>query len=179
MFKIFKKPIIGIPIRYGLIAGVLGFALLMLLYYFNRHPFLILPFFDFRILLFSILIIFSLREVRDFYQEGVLHFWQGLIGSFTFTLTFATLTSLLIYLYTLLNPEFVSSYIELGLAQVKAIPQDSIDQLGKAAYQELLLNIPETNGYELARKYFFQSFMISLFLSIIISVVLRRQPKSQ
>jgi hypothetical protein len=179
MLKFFKLPIIRIPIRYGLIAGVFGFALMMLLYYFNRHPSLVPPFLDFRILLFSILIVFSLREVRDFHQDGVLYFWQGMIGSFIFTLAYAFLASLLIYLYTLINPEFVSSYIELGLEQIKRISQEDIDRLGKEGYQQLLVAIPKADGYFLASKYFYQSFMISLFLSIIISVVLRRQPKSQ
>ena len=177
MFDFFKRPIIRVPIRYGLIAAAFGFGLMMLLYYMNRHPILIPLIFDFRILLFSILIIFSLKEVRDYYQDGILFFWQGMIGSFIFTLTFALLCSSLIFAYTRWNPEFVTSFIQQGLQQARDIPKANIDQLGKDKYQELLASIPKTNGYLLARQYFFQSFIISLFLSIIISVVLRRQPK--
>ena len=179
MYNFLKQPIVRVSVRYGLIAAVFGFALMIVLFYINRHPFLVPLFFDFRILLFSILIVFSLKEIRDFYQEGILYFWQAMISSFTLTFTFAFLCSLFIYLFTVFNSDFVSSYIEIALQQAKDIPQSSIDQMGKEIYNNLLLDIPNTTGYLMARRFFFQSFILSFFLSLIISVILRRQPKSQ
>src|SRR6188768_786208 len=134
MFNFMKQPILRISMRYGLIAGVFGFALMIVLFYMDRHPFLVPLFFDFRILLFSILIVFCLKEIRDYYLGGILYFWQAMISSFTFTFVFALLCSLLIYVFTVFNTEFVSSYIEIALQQAKAIPQSSIDQMGKEIY---------------------------------------------
>jgi hypothetical protein len=174
-----KQPVVRVSVRYGLIAGVFGFALMIALYYMNRHPMLVSLFFDFRILLFSILIIFSLKEIRDYYQEGILYFWQAMIGSFLLTLTFAVVCSLLIYLFALWNSEFVTSFISLGLAQVKTLTEADIEQMGKQNYDAMLAAMPTTSAFSMARRFFFQSFIISFFLSIIISVILRRQPKSQ
>ena len=179
MFNFIKQPFIRVSVRYGMIAGVFGFALMIVLYYMNHHPFLVPLFFDFRILLFSILIIFCLKEIRDYYQEGFLSFGVAMIASFIFTVTFGLLCSLLLYLFILWNPELVTSFISLALEQARNISPDDIEQIGKAAYDELLANLPTTTGLYLARRFFFQSLIISFFLSLIISVVLRRQPKLQ
>ena len=175
----FKRPIVRIPVRYGLIAGLFGFSLMLVLYYMDRHPFLVPLFFDFRILLFSILLVFCLKEIRDFHQNGVLHFFQAMFAGFTFTLVFAFLCSLLLYVYMQWNPEFVSSFITLATAQAKTISQADMEQMGKGVYEELMASLQNTSGLYLARRFFFQSFILSFFLSLIISVILRSQPKSQ
>lgn len=171
------NPLIKVPVRYGIIAGVLGAILVAGLYYMGRHPYLIPVFFDFRIVLFGVFIFFSLKEVRDYYQEGVLYFWQGLIGSFLFTTSFAIVASTLIGLFILAFPEFLSDYIALSLEQLRGLPQDVIDRIGKEVYERNLQLLPSTNTTDLASLYFWQSFMIGLFISIILSVILRRQPK--
>jgi hypothetical protein len=172
-----RQPILRVSVRYGLIAAVFGFGLMVLLYYIHRHPFLVPLFFDFRILLFSILIVFCLKEIRDYYLDGILYFWQAMISSFVFTFTFAVVCSLLIYLFSSWNHDFVASFVSLAMAQAKTITPADIEQIGKKTYEELLTNLQNTNALFLARRFFFQSFIISLFLSIIISVILRRQPK--
>src|SRR5690349_4017593 len=90
------KPLVQVPFKYGMIASLVGFLLVVVLYYINRHPFLIQPYMDFRILLFGVFIFFSLKEYRDYYQGGILYTWEGLIGSFIFVSTFAVVASVLI-----------------------------------------------------------------------------------
>ncbi len=177
--KITESPIVKISIRNGLIAGLLGFVLLLALYFIGKHPFLFPVFFDFRIFLFGIFFIITLRELRDGHQEGILFFWQGMISCLLFTIAFAFVTSLLIWSYTQLNPAFLSNYIVTALDQIKAIPAEAIEQIGKKVYESNLKALPSTNGYDLAFHYFWQSFVISFFISLIISVILRRQPKNE
>jgi hypothetical protein len=167
-----------VPLRYGVIAGVLGAALVIGLYYMNRHPFLIPVFLDFRIFLFGVFIFFTLKEVRDFYYGGTLYFWQGLIGSFIFTATFAIIASASIGLFILVVPDFLESYITQSIQQLKLLPADVIERIGKDVFERNLKVLPTTNGFDLALLYFTQSFMIGLFISIILSVILRRQPKT-
>lgn len=171
------SPLVRVPIRYGLVSGIVGFILLLILYYTNHHPFLIPVFVDYRIALLAIVFIFALKELRDYYYQGVLHFWQGMLGTFLITLIFAVIASTALYFFATYNQEFVESYISLSLKQVQAFSDDDINQLGREVYDAGIASLKQADAYFLATRYFVQSFIISFFLSIIISVILRRQPK--
>ena len=172
-----KNPLFRVSIRYGLAAGVIGFTLLVILYYVGRHPFVIPVFFDFRIILFALILVFSLRDFREFHNEGILYFWQGMMGSFALTFFFALVSSTLLFVFASWEKEFVSSFIELTLEQAKSYPAEDIERMGKATFEAGLKSIRDADALYLAKRYFFQSFIISFFISIIISVILRRQPK--
>src|SRR3989337_745738 len=100
------KPLVKISMRYGVLAGFFGFALLVGLYYMGRHPFLIPVYMDFRIILFTVFIFFALREIRD-RQEGILYFWQGIFASFLFTLSYAILATLMLAVFINAVPDFL------------------------------------------------------------------------
>jgi Protein of unknown function (DUF4199) len=172
------RPFFQVPLRYGVIAGVIGLLLVVTLYYLNRHPFLVPVHFDFRIILFSVFLFFSLKEFRDYYQNGELYFWQGLISSFLFVATFAVVASTLIGVFATFVPDFVASYIKLFTNQLNTWKPEDIERVGKEAFERNLKQLPSTNAIDLAFVYFGQSFMIGLFISIILSVVLRKQPKT-
>src|SRR5690606_18925369 len=100
------NPLVKVSLRYGALAGIIGSGLLVALYYINRHPLVIPVYMDFRIILFGVFIFFALREVRDYYQGGVLYFWQGIIGSFLFTFCFSLIASIAIVVFVELVPAF-------------------------------------------------------------------------
>lgn len=178
MFDFFNRipPLVRVPLRYGIPVGVLGFVLVIVLYYINRHPFLVPVFFDFRIALFGVLFFFSLKELRDYHFGGLLFFWQGLAACFVFIVTFAVVSSSLVWLFGVLQPAFVERYVQLFLEQVKTFPPEIIERIGKEAYESNLAALPSTNAFDLAFLYFWQCFVIGFFVSIILSVILRRQP---
>jgi hypothetical protein len=176
MFK--KYPWVAIAARNGLIAGVVGMIMLVGLYYLGRHPFSIPPYMDFRIILFGVLLFFTLKEFRDYFQQGTLYFWQGMFMSLIFTTIFAFIAFLVIWGFAGWSPRFVSSYISLTLDQIKSMPAEIIERIGKTEYDRSIKALPFTRGIDLASLYFWQSFVISFFVSILISVILRRQPKT-
>ena len=171
------RPLFQVPLKYGTIAGVVGTILVIGLYYLGRHPFLIPVFFDFRIFLFGVFVFFTLKELRDYYYQGVLYFWQGVIGSFFFTVVFATVAAVGLAIFIAIVPTFLTAYIGQSVEQLKGLPADVIERIGKDVYERNLALLPSTNGIDLALLYFTQSFMIAFFISIILSVILRRQPK--
>lgn len=171
------KNLLKVALRYGIVAAIIGSGILVALYYMGRHPLLIPWYIDFRIFLFAIFIFFALREIRDYYQKGVLYFSHGIFASLVFTVTYAVLSSLAIYGFTALVPEFLTDYIELSLQQLKSFPPSEIEK-GKDVYLKALAALPSTEAADLALLYFVQSFGISVVLSIILSVILRRQPKT-
>lgn len=166
-----------VSLRYGVLAGFIGSGLLIALYYIDRHPLVIPVYLDFRIILFGVFIFFTLREIRDYHQDGILYFWQGIIASFLFTICFAVITSLAIALFIQVVPAFLTEYIDLTLAQMRSFPPEVIEAIGKDVYERNIEMLPSANASQLAVTYFVQSFLISLFISIILSVTLRRQPK--
>ena len=172
------KALVKVSLKYGIIASIIASVLLASLYYLGRHPLLIPVFIDSRLILFGVFIFFTLREIRDYYQSGILYFWQGIFSSFLFTLSFAILSSLTLAAFIRAVPDFLNDYIKLSLQQLRSLPPEVIERIGKDVYIRNIALLPATNGWDLALLYFGQSFMISLFISIILSVILRRQPKT-
>src|SRR5688572_26259046 len=172
------KPLVHVPLKYGAIASVIGILGVVGLYYMGRHPLMIVIYMDFRIILLAVFLFFSLRELRDLYQDGILYFWQGVVASSIFVSTFAILVSTAMYVFALAVPAFLDLYIKEATEMAKAMPKEVIEQIGKDVYERNLLTLPATNVFELSSKYFGQSLIIGTFISIILSVVLRRQPKN-
>ena len=171
------KPLLKVSLRYGVLAGIFGSALLIGLYYMGRHPFLIPVYIDFRIILFGVFIFFTLRELRDYHLGGLLYFWQGIMASFLFTVSYAAISTLALLIFMKAVPAFLSDYINLSIEQLRSLPPEVIESVGKAVYETNLKLLPETDAVDLALLYLIQCFLISLFLSIILSVTLRRHPK--
>lgn len=171
------NPMVKVPVVFGAIAGVLGGGLAIGLYYFGPHPFMIQPYADFRILLFGVFIFFTLKELREIHFNGVLYFSQALLASFVFLVVFALIGSTLIGSFAALNEKFLTDYIGQKSSELRNLPADIIEKIGKEYYDRNLATLPSTNSFDLATIYFTQSFAIGIFISIILSVLLRRQPK--
>lgn len=171
------RPIVKVPLRYGAIAGALGAVLVIGLFFMGKHPFLIEIYLDFRIFIFGVFIFFALRELRDYVYGGILYFWQGIIASFLFTLFFALVSSLLIGVFGSIENSFVTEFIRQSTEKLAIVKDELIERIGKDAYESNLRNLPATNAWDLAIHYYIQSFVIGTFIGILLSVILRRQPK--
>ncbi len=169
--------LVKVSLRYGVLAGIIGSGLLIALYYIDRHPLVIPVYLDFRIILFGVFIFFTLREIRDYHHDGILYFWQGIIASFLFTVCFAVIASLAIALFIQVVPAFLTEYIDRTIEQMRSFPPEVVEAIGKDVYERNIAMLPSANASQLAGASFGQSFLISLFISIILSVTLRRQPK--
>lgn len=167
-----------LTLRNGVIAGVLGFVFMVVLYYLGKHPFLFPLYFDFRLVLITVFIVITLKEYRDDHQQGVLYFSQGMIISLLFTFVFALVAGLMIGMFGYFVSDFLSSYISLATEQLRNLQPDMIEQIGKEAYENGINKLPSTRMTDLMLDYFIKSFVISFFVSIIISVILRKQPKT-
>ncbi len=167
-----------VTIRWGAIASMLAVSLLITMYYLGRHPLMIAPFLDFRIVLYGIFIFFSLREFRDYHQQGALYFWQGIVGSFILVTVAGTLSALLLWLFGTLETDFVPLYVRQMTEYLNNFQAEDIERIGKDVFESNLKSLPSTNMAQLASLYLAQSFVIGLFVSIILSVILRKQPKT-
>jgi len=173
-----NSPLFKVPLRYSLLGGVIGSLVIAVLYFIGRHPFLLPVIFDFRIILFAVFIFFSLKELRDYHLQGVLFFWQGMISSYVFIIVSALIGSLFTWCFAKWHTAFLSSYIEKLHEQMATYRDQIITSVGTEAYNEQLNKLPLTSPMDLAGDYFLKSMIIGLFLAIIMSVILRKQPKT-
>src|SRR5688572_1405497 len=101
------SPLISIGIQWGAMAGILAIVLVIAMFYMGRHPLMISPFMDFRILLLGVCIFFGLKEFRDVHQQGTLFFWQGMVASFVLVVVAATFASLLLLAFCSFESSFI------------------------------------------------------------------------
>ena len=170
-------PLVRIPMFYGLLGGLLAFGFVLLMFYNGKHPLYINPFFDIRILIIAILLVFSLKEVRDYFFGGILFFWQALFGCLVYLAAMILVSSGAMVLLGNYNEKFVLDYRKQGLEQIGLFSEATIEQIGKPAVDELKATLPTMEIGQIAQKYSFQTLIFGLFITIIISVILRRQPK--
>src|SRR5437879_3853156 len=149
----FQHPLFKIPFRYGLIGGVLGCAVIASLYYMGRHPFLLPVIFDFRIVIFSVFIFMSLKEVREYHQQGNLFFWQGMAGSYVFIGTSAIMGSIFTWCLARWDANFLPSYITKLIEQMSSFQKQIIESVGAEAYQQQMEKLPSTTAFDLASDY--------------------------
>jgi hypothetical protein len=174
-----KNPLFKIPFRYGLVGGVIASIVVAVLYYFGQHPFLLPAVLDFRIILFGVFIFFSLKELRDYYLQGWLFFWQGMMGSFIFVTTSALIGSIFTWCFAKWNSNFLPSYISKLQTQIISYKEEIITSVGAETYNQQLDKLPLTSPLDLAGDYFLKSMIIGLFLAIVITTILRKQPKPE
>jgi hypothetical protein len=174
-----KKPLIRVPLKYAFFGGILAFVLIVILHYFgSTHPQLYPIFLDFRILLFGVFIYFSIREFKDVENGGILHFWQGMAVGILCYLGIAWLVALGIIGLGEIDPGYLERYISETTDILLSNKADVIEKVGEEAFNAQIEALPSTTIFALAVDYFLKSMFIGLFLTIIISVILRKQPKN-
>jgi hypothetical protein len=174
-----KYPLFALPVRNGILGGILGTVLIISLFFLHLHPFLIPGILDFRIFLFPIMLIFILKEYRDFYGNGSLSFWEGMIMSFSFILSFAIVTFLTLWVFGLADPDFVTSYISLTEEHFKLFPPPITNSIQRGQFNYYMnTTLPSTTAIYIAWLFFWQN-LPGILPSIILSLILRRQPKTQ
>ncbi len=171
----FKNPILTISFRYGILAAFLSIVLFSILYFLGRNPLLIPSFLDFRLLLFPIFLVFSIRDFKENRNKGILHFWQGFSIGMLIVLIVAIVMGLYIYLLgSVIDPHFTFKYVHTTIQNILKLKEKIIAQIGQDQYNKTMQLLPTTTLFDLALDYFIKSFPLGIFLTILISLVLRR-----
>ena len=177
--KIISSPIVKVAARYGAVSGGLCIIFLITLFYMGKSPFLINPYMDFRVILFGVLLFFALKEVRDFYKGGFMEMWEGMATGLVFLVTTAIIAAIGILIFGAIQPALLANYISEASAQIQNYPEETVKQIGKEVLDRSLKELPGYTTSELASRYTSQTFIIGFFITVIISVILRRQPKPE
>jgi hypothetical protein len=166
--------ILKVSARFGGVAALLSITLFSILYFAGKNPMFIPAYLDFRLLLFPIFLVFSIRDFKEYRNNGVLHFWQG----FSVGILIVLIISLAMTLYILIlggwiDPSFTQKFITGTMQNIQHSKENIIAQVGVAAYNKTLELIPGTTLYDLAFDYFLKSLPLGIIITILISLVLR------
>ncbi|MBX7125695.1 MAG: DUF4199 domain-containing protein [Cyclobacteriaceae bacterium] len=171
-----NTPLVRIAVRYGAIAGILALAFVIAAYYAGTSPFFIPPYLDLRVLLIALLGFMTLKEVRDYHYNGILYFWQGLIACFILVTTLAVVSGCGIQLFGRWEEQFIPQYVQQATERINGLPPEAVQELGQTAIDEARRSLASLTVDRMAFKYASQTYILGLFISIIISVILRKQP---
>jgi hypothetical protein len=170
------NPIVYVPVRYGILAGIISMILFLILYFSGKNPFMIPALLDFRILLYPIILVFAIRDFKENKNGGILHFWQGMTVGLLAVLTGAFIMAIFIIVFGgLIQPEILSDYIRQMTEQINSLNEQVRESVGRQAIEKTLELLPATNIMDLSFDYFIKSLPYGVFLTIIISLILRHK----
>lgn len=171
-----NSPLVRLAGKYGLISAAALILGLVIIYYAGKHPLLINIVFDLRILIFALFIFIGIREYKQDYNSGMLHFWQGLSIGLILYISAALITSLFIWIFAgWLDVDFLSSFITTSMETLEINKQVIIESLGERNFNAAMEGLPTTTAGNLAFDYFLKSMPIGFILTIVISMLLRRR----
>lgn len=171
-----NNPLLFVPIRYSIYGSIINITALLLLFYTGRHPLLLSPLFDARLPLYLIFILFSMKIYRDQYNGGIMHFWQAMTVGIVNYMSMALIVSLFIQIFAgIESTHFLSSYIRLASDQMIANKAAFVETIGLSTFEDTMKQLPSTTALHLAADFLLKSMPVGLFLTIIISVFMRRK----
>lgn len=105
-----------------------------------------------------------------------MHFWQGMAMGMIAYLVMALGASLFIYIFSEISAtNFLVEYVRIATGQLVTNKELFIETIGEKTYTDTLAQLPTTQPIHLAMDYLLKSMPIGLFLTIILSVLLRRK----
>lgn len=178
----FKNSLLTVAVRYGVVGAVLSILAIAVMYYFIKHPLAVLvvnPLLDVRFPLYLLLIFAGLKEFKDYYGGGFLHFWQAMVIGVGIYMMASLGAALFIFIMAKIeSTEFLSSYLEQTLAYFTINKEEYITQLGEERFKQALSGLKNVSALSLTSQYLLQSTLIGLFLTIIMSIIMRKKISS-
>ncbi len=169
---------IKVALKYGTTGGVFLIILFLILYYTNENPLLYSKLIDVFILL--IFLVFAIREYRKIYNNGELHFWQGMsVGILTY-IGMAMISAVFIYIMTaVVDPQLLTHYIESRMIMLEENKETLIKTIDEQAYLKSVSGVKKTTAFDLALDDFLKKTITGLIITIAISVIFRKQTPKQ
>jgi hypothetical protein len=170
-----EKPLFAVPIKFGSFAGVMSVITFLMLYFLDFNPFVESRMMD--VVLIPIFLFFSIKDFRDLRNGRILHYWQGMtVGVITYLLM-GLISFAFILIFVEMEPQALTDYINNRLALMEGSKAQFFEQLGEDTYNTAIIDLSKTSALDLAIDDFLKKSIIGLMLTIMISVILRKQPK--
>jgi len=169
------QPYVQTALKYGLMGGALIVVLFVVMVFFEINPLVAGKKMDFGFIIMPIFIFFSLKEYRDYRNNGELRFWQAMsLG--IFTLVILSLVSALVVwgFLSLFGDEFLRQYIVDRTILLEEYKPMIIESTSEEVYERTFYELQNVTPAILAFDDLIKKIFAGLFITLIISVILRR-----
>ena len=169
------RPIYAVPLKFGLVGGAMSALLFASIYFFGKNPLVVYRQFDFGFLLLPLFLFFSIREFRDFGNNRELRFWQGMTVGFLTYIGIAFISALFVWVFvSFVDDQLLAGYVGDRLRLLSIMKEEMVARMGEAVYEKAYSEVQGINAFEVAADDFLKKTFIGLFLTILISVFLRK-----
>jgi len=105
-----RNQLVNVPVKFGLIGSGLFMLMFVITHYIGKNPLIDLKIFDF--ILIPIFLFAAMKEFRDFRNNKILHFWQGMTVGFLTFMSIGILSGFFIFIaLEYIRPSFLPEYI--------------------------------------------------------------------
>ncbi len=171
-----RRHFLRIALKYGLTGALLNMIALTVLLRIDAHP--VMSNMLAGALVVILFVFFAIKEFRDIYNQKQLHFWQGLLLGTATYLVIAVISSSYYFVYL----SYVDTEVLLQIKQIQEefmemSKEEMVKERGEEWYDETYLLIEQISVGDLAWDNFIRKVGFGIFVTIIISVILRKVPK--
>lgn len=166
-----------ISLKYAGICGIFLTAIFHVSYLLGSDPLIDLSHLIFDLILFGLFIFFTEKEFKSYQNGGILHFWQGMTMGFVVYTLGTLIFILLLITYFNIFPDAVINYKESATNFLLERGDLYKEQYGEEGLNEQLELIQATTIWDLVLSAGLKKLLAGFFITPVISIILRKQPK--
>ncbi|MDQ3394252.1 MAG: DUF4199 domain-containing protein [Bacteroidota bacterium] len=170
-----SRPYFQTAFKFGLMGGILIALLFAIMVYFDINPLVANKSLDFGFIIVPIFVIFAIKEFRDYRYGGKIKFWQAMILGMLTVSFIALLSAIVVWSFlSLLGDDFLRQYIADRTLLLEEYKPMIIENTSDDVYNNTFDELQNVTPIILAFDDFLKKIFTGLFITLIISVVLRR-----
>jgi hypothetical protein len=174
LFEYFNKPLLKIPLLFGLGTGLMAFLFFLGLYLLGVMPLGNKKSMDFGI--FLIMMVAVCWYYRKRVGKGYMHLWEALTLCYVVNTVGAFVLGWLIYLFvTFVDPSLFESYLADMRQLLVGGKAELVKNIGEAEFQAMLKSVGQTQPGELITDEISKKTIMAVLPILIISLIFRKQ----
>jgi hypothetical protein len=169
------QPYFQTSLKFGLMGGILIVILFVVMVFFEINPLVASKKLDFGFIILPIFIFFSVKEFRDFKNEGKLRFWQAIALGMLTLFILSALSAIIVWSFlSLFSDDFLKQYIIDRTYLLEEYKPMILESTSEEVYERTFKDLQNVTPAILAFDDFIKKIFTGIFITLIISVILRR-----
>ncbi len=169
------QPYFQTSLKFGLMGGILIVILFVVMVFFEINPLVASKKLDFGFIILPIFIFFSVKEFRDFKNEGKLRFWQAIALGMLTLFILSALSAIIVWSFlSLFSDDFLKQYIIDRTYLLEEYKPMILESTSEEVYERTFQDLQNVTPAILAFDDFLKKIFTGIFITLIISVILRR-----
>lgn len=166
-----------LSLKYAVFCG--GFLLLVffLMMKLGLNPLINLNHLLFDLVVYGLFLFFAQKEFKTYYNEGILHLWQGMTIGFVIYAVASFLFVIGLLVFFQLDSDAIMNYQSDATLFLNEKADLYIKEFGKEGYDQQIEAIKSITAWDLVKSAGFKKIVAGMFVTPVISIILRKQPK--